>query len=85
MALLILEGRASAAALIDSGTSHNIICTELAATLEVGGSVLVPVHRVIRGGGQIIGHSTHCIVSDTLLDLTVGRHQTAQISLDIWL
>jgi hypothetical protein len=26
-----------------------------------------------------------CIVSDTLLDLTVGRHQTAQISLDIWL
>ena len=59
IALLILEGRASAAALIDSGTSHNIICAELAASLEAGGSILVPVHRVIRGGGQVIGHSTH--------------------------
>jgi hypothetical protein len=59
IALLILEGRASAAALIDSGTSHNIICAELAASLEAGGSVLVPVHRVIRGGGQVIGYSTH--------------------------
>jgi hypothetical protein len=59
IALLILEGRASAAALIDSGTSNNIICAELAASLEAGGAVLVPVHRVIRGGGQVIGHSTH--------------------------
>jgi hypothetical protein len=59
MALLILEGRASAAALIDSGTSHNIISCDLAAVLEAGGSALTPVHRVIRGGGQVIGASTH--------------------------